>query len=710
MVVFQSSNPHGGTMKVPMKMHLRTVAGFAGWMLVFCSQLAGSLAIGALNGQLLVELDPSTSNLRTAAPLDMTWNVQWLGKSILEGHFDFEVRVGSQAVVRCQSHDVVLPPGEQRIRIRVPSPGSQTFWTQPEIHLKLVTKDETLNVGTYLIMGRPGYRAFTLCVCQGDDDRTRSHEDELVKSLHLEGLVSDNFPVKLNTTTTHWNRDDVPTSPLRFCAFDIVVATREGFVKLRAKQLDALDRWVRAGGSLCVLVGEELPADQLDYLNGLASAGDNLAGAKEGGPVFLSDGMVSSLSQQEIDRRMWLSSRGLGRVAVVNAKIVSESIAYKMHLRRIACHLWNVRQGKVDVIVANKILGASLSKNELARQEIITQQQMALANQSSISGGGHLVNCLLPRNVRVVPLGLIATILIGYVVVIGPVDYFVLGFFNLRRWTWFTFPLVTLATTILCVRISHSYLSSQDTGYSLTVRDVDANGHLVRENRFQMVFTSTRREVTTSVQQELFTAMDHQRLDMMRQRTRYAGAMSSMGVELPLYQGRFPVDFNVTQTVPQWTPLLYRTLSIPKEDQKVAFPWDRAKGLLTTDSGRQKLVEIVHASLGPQATATVLNRDLQFQLHGGRAHPGNRVGNRRHPRALGEIEPLLSGSIVSSLTIRPALGLYSLISRVSSHGGNSFEDLAMLDPSDPNQWLLLITFNRGNDLVVLRRLYTGGTP
>jgi hypothetical protein len=681
-----------------MKRHRSTAVRFMGWLLAISCQSSW-----ALDGLLNAEMDPSTTSLRSAAPLDMTWTVQWLGKSILEGHFDIEVRTGDQVVARCQSHDVVLAPGQQRIRVRVPSLGAQSLWDQPEVELRWVTQDNTLSVGTYLLTGRPGYRAFSICVCQGSEDRTSSNEDVLINSLHIEALVSKDYPVKLNTATTRWNRDDVPTNPLRFCAFDIVVATREGFAKLRAKQLDALDRWVRAGGSLCVLIGEPLPDLQLDFLN-------NLSAGEEGGTVFLNDGRVAPASERETDSGVWLTAHGLGQVAVVNGSIVSKSDAFDRHFRTIACTLWNVRHCEVDGILDNKKLGASPSDEALARQHDLIQQQMAMANQSAVTGGGELVSRLMPIDVRVVPLGLIAAVLVSYVVLIGPVDYAVLGYLKMRRWTWCTFPLVTLATTVLCMKISNSYLSSQDTGHTLTVRDVDASGHLVRDNQFRLVFTSTRREVTTTVQQMIFTVMDHQGTDAMYMRNRYMGGMNSMGVELPNYRGLYPVDFVVTQTVPQWTPLLYRTLSIPKEDRTIDFRWDKARGLLTSEKGRQELARVVQSSFGSQATAHILNQDLRFLLRAGVVQADGRRQLGHNQFANGRIDPMMPASIQSHLSLQPPFGLFRLISRVSSHGGDSFEDLAMLDSSDPSQWLLLITFDEQDDLVMLRRRYTGLTP
>jgi hypothetical protein len=697
----------------------RSTVGLGGWLLAVWCQSAALVCcqsavliccqsavlvccqrVVAVDSQLSIELDPSSASLRTAAPLDLTWHVQWYGRSILEGHFNFEVRVGRHLAARCQTDDLVIAPGEQRIHVRLPSPGPEPLWTQPEIDLKLVTQDGTLDMGTTILVGRPGHRACSICVCLGDQDRTHPLEDELIKSLHIEELVADNFPVKLNTTATNWSRDDMPANPLGYSAFDIVVATREGFAMLRSRQLDALDRWVRAGGSLGVLVGAELPPSQLNFLNGLA-------GAEVNGPLFLGDGTVSPTTPREFAGGAWLSDWGLGRVAVINAEIDYESADSIELLRKIACHLWKVRRGKVDEIIANIDFDPFASKTDLTRGARSMQRQMAAANQRSGSGPQELAYCLMPRDVRVVPLGLIAAILLGYLVLIGPVDYLALGLLGMRRWTWLTFPLVTIATTLFCLVIFHSYLSSQKTGRSLTVRDLVAGGKIVRENRFQMVFTSTRREVTTSVHQGLFTAMDHNRLASMGQGYRVGGGISSMDVDLPRYRGSLPTDYDVVQTVPQWTPLLNRTLSIPRQDQADAFPWDRAKGLLATDAGRQELAQIVHDSLGPQATAIILNRQQQYKLSVGRVLSGVRIlEDPRNPRQ-GEIIALTLDATLSQLSSRWELGLFSLISRISAHGGDSFEDLVLLDQSDPNQWLLLIQLNQEDDLVVLRRLYTG---
>jgi hypothetical protein len=51
------------------------------------------------------------------------------------------------------------------------------------------------------------------------------------------------------------------------------------------------------------------------------------------------------------------------------------------------------------------------------------------------------------------------------------------------------------------------------------------------------------------------------------------------------------------------------------------------------------------------------------------------------------------------------MGVFRAFSRVAPHGGDNFEDLALLDPTDPGQWLLVITVADGDNLVLYRHLY-----
>ncbi|MDA1180292.1 MAG: hypothetical protein O2931_16040, partial [Planctomycetota bacterium] len=114
---------------------------------------------------------------------------------------------------------------------------------------------------------------------------------------------------------------------------------------------------------------------------------------------------------------------------------------------------------------------------------------------------------LLPSNVRIMPLGITGLLLWSYLVLIGPVDYFVLRYFRLQRWTWVTFPLTTVLLAILCVQISNGYLTAQDHGKKLVIRDLDATGNLLLENRFQMTFSGRRKTTTETISSAMAALM-----------------------------------------------------------------------------------------------------------------------------------------------------------------------------------------------------------
>jgi len=69
--------------------------------------------------------------------------------------------------------------------------------------------------------------------------------------------------------------------------------------------------------------------------------------------------------------------------------------------------------------------------------------------------------------------------------------------------------------------------------------------------------------------------------------------------------------------------------------------------------------------------------------------------------------PGFPANLLMQACCRAPEGLFSIVSQVSPTGGANFEDLTILDPTDPNQWLLVVIVPDGEDYVVYRRLYFG---
>ncbi len=155
----------------------------------------------------------------------------------------------------------------------------------------------------------------------------------------------------------------------------------------------------------------------------------------------------------------------------------------------------------------------------------------------------------------------------------------------------------------------------------------------------------------------------------------------------PRYQGSIPTRYVVTQTMPQWTPQLNRLFSIPSDESKIEFQWPRLAGIRTFDE-RWELKKRIRRVVGEGATAYVYNRGDRHWVMGDTSAIANDQQDYLH-----------------QISVRPSVGLFSLVSQISPNGGDNFEDLTILDPTDPNQWLLVIEVPRDDGLVVYRRLF-----
>ena len=246
---------------------------------------------------------------------------------------------------------------------------------------------------------------------------------------------------------------------------------------------------------------EDLDAHHVTFLN-------DLIGESGDAPFLLnSNGDLVAGGAGSVDG-MWLARTELGRSAIVMPDTILTRPNLETLSRRMACFLWKVRDQRVASLVRR---APAVEQQAIWRPRNRRDISMAWL---PITSTGQFLERMMPSDVRVVPTGLIALILVGYLVVIGPFDYFTLGYFRLRRFTWLTFPLATVLVAVLCVKVSEAYLSSQNTGGALVVRDVDAKGEVLRENRLQLLFMGTHTRMTHDLKNEVFTPLDQQRLTL----------------------------------------------------------------------------------------------------------------------------------------------------------------------------------------------------
>jgi hypothetical protein len=326
----------------------------------------------------------------------------------------------------------------------------------------------------------------------------------------------------------------------------------------------------------------------------------------------------------------------------------------------------------------------------------------------AVSGGSGVVKHLLPEGLKLIPLSLIALMLMAYVAVIGPLDYVVLGRLRLRRITWITFPAVTFGFTAFALLLSNNYMQTADHRARITFRDLVEGGVVVRENRLELLFPSTSRQITTQLGRGLFMPLRYEDFgqDMMSMYGPYNyRARGDTRAAPPRVTGRMPAQCRADQLVPQWTPQLNRMLTIPleaKPDPQFQFDWDQLPDFGAPGADGM-LAERVRQAFGLRASAFLFHRTEVRKIVGGDdvMLPGDNweqvyLGGQymhRHADFLREI-------------CAPAQpGFLAVASEFAPTGGDRFDDMSLLDPNDDRQWVLVIGAPTDEGLVVYRRRY-----
>jgi hypothetical protein len=640
--------------------------------LVLLSAVAGGTGsasdAAAPKNELTAEIVRGTNSARSGAPMSALWKFKRQRSGLLQGRLELTAFEGEQVFGRFRTEEIVLPSGEQLVETMLPSVKSGS--EEIGVHLIFLGKRQRINLGTHTLrVPTPFQRIFVTCVCDpfaAAEDRYRP----LVDSLRFERYSPIEADRLVATRSVSVRPSDMPTDPLACCGYDIVLLTNEGFSGLREKQLAALWAWVDAGGRLCIqLQGSHSSVDP-HHLNFLEEIG----------------------VESGID--LWLRRKGLGRVVIAQSDAAAVKDLTSSQWRTALAFLWNVRADQTPTLVRTGKWEQRLVNNvaqQAGMQDPYPYVSPAQFAPIPIQSGAGLVHQLMPRNVRVISFGLIAAILFLYVVAIGPADYFVLGWFKQRRLTWITFPAVTAGFTLLAVWLSHAYMATGGNRRAAVVLDVGDSGKIVRQSRFELLFSSTPCTMTTELRREVFTPLDHQRFGVASQ-SLYRGnpSLQSGPMGPPGYDGRVPQRYTVTQHIAQWTPQLNRRFSISPEVDPAGLDWGTTQSI-TTPQGQQELRQRIMNHFGS---------DVSIWLFHGESMQHLSPSQTRLPWQY------LEGFLQQTSAPR-GLGLFGVVSQIAPTGGDNFEDLSLLDPSNPKEWAIVVAVERGEDLLIYRKLYTG---
>lgn len=685
---------------------------------------------------------------RSNGPMPLDVEMTWGGASLLEGRLVLTFKDGPTIHGRAVSYDMALNVGRNRFQLLLPTLDGKYIYNRVEVRAKFVTEDSEIELDPApreLRVPPQGGRAFRVLYCDPTASGTNRNVSDLVKSLRVERFWSlseadqqlrkEQRPERPNLATMAdvSSPDEMPQDPHWFCSRDLVILSQAGLTGLRSKQLEALSQWVRAGGSLLIEPMGGLEQRQLDFLN-------ELVGGEKDQYTTGPDGHLDVPP----DRDFETFQVGIGRCGLVYQPFTDIDFETP-DWAGLTASLWKFRSdqmtaaretGKFEWLPVEQLLpsqsvhregpgnhyGGYYGNYDVAPRHYSSDTD-ALKSMDLQSGQG-LLDKLMPSEVEVVPLWYIGLILLFYVLTIGPLDYFVLGALKLRRLTWITFPAATIAFTLFTVWLSHTYLDASTERSVLRVFDVDEDGTVLRTNRIELLFTMSSHNVNNELKSSLFTAMSHSRFGGNMYDYRYGRNMVREQVPPPIVQGRPPGVYTAVQEMPQWTPQLNRVLTIAPDPESLPnlpaqFDWKKSWNFSDRDVRRTELAPAIHTAFGNDAQA--------WLFHEREIHPVTDDQNRTvfpltsinynhysiqnqnltqsHQQELNSLGQRQT-DFLSDVSVRlQGRSLFGVVSQISPHGGDNFEDMTLLDPSDKDKWLLVIVQPLQEDIRIYRHVY-----
>jgi hypothetical protein len=682
------------------------------------------LASGALAAEKLqVNLIPKGARARNAAPVPVDVRFKWDSTRILEGRLEMEFLEGSQVLGQFRSGDLALTGGEQTFRMLLPPALSPDSDAQVEVQMKFVSAGNVIQLdSTILSLPTAGDRSLVLGLCDAGTADSQSASD-LVRDLRLEHFApqTDTAAQKgMMTSIVRLTPEDLPAQPLGYTPFDMMVVTAQAFKGASERQLQALARWVKGGGSVCVFVSGGLQPQHVRFLNQL---NDSIAG----GPLFQADSEGNLLSSS--GGILQLHS-GVGRsVIVAGASLVGaglDSAAWQ----NAAAFLWKMRFGQSRSVATSGHWGPP-GNSEMNRYSVPwherqwsrwqvpppNRQPFGLSVSYSVQPtdlGANLMNRLMPHTVRLIPFSALLGLLGLFLLMIGPGDYFILGWLRRRRLTWLLFPALSVAFTIATVLMANHYLGLRDQRRALVVVDLDRDGAALRWNRYELVFAARDKQSVTELKDALWSPLFVSAMPAVPNTPYYysssGGAYpanmrrippnpnnavypSSYQTYLddaggegspPLYDGVLPVHYQTSKTLRQWRPELNRVFSFEPPPVPMFANW--------------KAIEAASPDL----------RNIRAQISEKKPFNGDvlKIYNSGSVVADEGSTGLLPESILGGLCAGNGGGLLSVVSQISPTGGSNFEDAQAMD-TEGNDSALAIVTQVGDDIVVYRRFFYG---
>jgi hypothetical protein len=595
---------------------------------------------------------------RSGAPAPVEVKLHYQGAGLLEGVLELTLLADSSPILRQRTQELALTAGTQTQRLLLPAQTIREYSPQTDVHLRFIGKNGEIDLGAFPFAASTyGTRNHLIGVCGAPaswpEDRLRPWQ--VLRSARFTEASAEGA-TKMMTSPMMMDPADLPASPLALCAFDLVLLEGDSFSRLREKQLAALARWVEGGGSLCVIAGGVIGEDHLRFLNQLCGKAD--FALDELGHLAAPAGTLKMI-RAELGRLV-VAANGPEGIRVGGPTVWTDATSF----------LWKLPPGTHPSLPegADPADIAGPTPRPMPRVPELDANQRRNAIQQ-------FLNNLLPESTRLIPLPVVAGILGAFVLIVGPGDWFVLGWIKRRRWTWLTFPFVAAAFTALTVMAAEHFLGAEDSRSALVITDVGRGGRVLRESRLELLFAARDKETLTELRQSLAVPTVFGMRQYWNSETPSAPA---------LYHGQFPARAVLRQQLRQWTPQVNRLLTFETAADDSGIRWDAVtwKQLATESDPTQWFMQ--HAGADGFIVTVLCSR-----------------GKRRPTGGTSSIE----NAFLSEVSILPRDRTGLSRPAMTPSGDADLADLPVYSRDDPDACFVIAVKRLPGQIRIYRRIY-----
>ena len=279
--------------------------------------------------------------------------------------------------------------------------------------------------------------------------------------------------------------DDLPTEWYGYESIETVLLTTSEPELYRPLQqsgrIEALQKWVERGGQLvifCAESAEELLADDGVFASLAPGKYEKMERLSQAQPLATFSGSEQPISR---DRRIDLSVPSL---IDVRGQILASAGRSATNVPLVV----RSRRGLGEIVFVGldfdrpplrEWTGRTSFLRRVLNWKEIDKNQQTDGYQEAEDLVGHLRNSLDKKfiGVQVVPFGLVALLVGGYILLIGPGDYFfVKRILRRTELTWLTFPLIVLGVSAAAYGIANKMKGDQLRVNQVEIIDVDLTG------------------------------------------------------------------------------------------------------------------------------------------------------------------------------------------------------------------------------------------